>query len=177
MITFSKLPKPRPPITSRRQLLLQSSFNSSQDSGGDRDHAWPPSQAPRRPGARNTRAARRTHTPCVHGIFAVTSSREQHAYMTDRRQEKKQDELVVVDVEEEEDEEERDEAVVMMHNTMRYGSQKIRDADTRVRHVSSRINEGCAHSPSPLPPFLSFHHPRFRVFSSQEKFVAKVSVR
>lgn len=28
------------------------------------------------------------------------------------------------------------------HNTMRYGTQKIRDPDTRARHVSRRINEG-----------------------------------
>lgn len=40
----------------------------------------------------------------------------------------------------------------MMHDTMRHGSQKIRDADTRARHVSSWINEGCVHPAPPSSP-------------------------
>lgn len=54
----------------------------------------------------------------------------------------------------EEREKQKEKATVMMHNTMRYGSQKIRDADTRARHVSSRINEGCVHF-SPAPQYTS----------------------
>lgn len=49
----------------------------------------------------------------------------------------------------------------MMRNTMRYGSQKIRDADTRARHVSSRINEGCVHF-SLAPPSVFLSSPRER---------------
>lgn len=70
--------------------------------------------------------------------------------------------------EEEEKEERMKEAVV---HTMRYGSQKIRDEDTRARGTCRRrINEGaCVHSLLSL--FLLL------VFSTREKFVAKVSVR
>lgn len=46
---------------------------------------------------------------------------------------------------------------------MRYGTQKIRDPDTRARHVSRRINKGYVHSSLRLLVF----------FSAREKFVAE----
>ncbi|EGI69912.1 hypothetical protein G5I_01455 [Acromyrmex echinatior] len=52
-------------------------------------------------------------------VFAVTSSWEQHAHMTDGRRRGGS-------------------------GTMHYGSQKIRDPDMRARHVPRRINEGAA---------------------------------
>lgn len=113
----------------------------------------------RLPGDRaRTRAALYTHPVCVHGIFAVTSSREQHTRMTDGREEKKQETHWRRRSGGRRNEKQKEKATVMMHNTMRYGSQKIRDADTRARHVSSRINEGCVHfsrCPSVSMPPLS----------------------
>lgn len=111
----------------------------------------------RLPGDRaRTRAERSTHTAGVYTVYSRLPhhGNNMHTWRMDARR-RRSSTGAGAGGREGGGEEEEEKAVVMMHNTIRYGSQKIRDADTRARHVSSRINEGCLHSPPSPSPFSS----------------------
>lgn len=125
MITFAKLPKPRPPIfppieppSPRVHLTVDRILWWSYD------HAWPPSETPRRLARTAERAAPCVHVVCIprlphHGNN--THTRRINVAWKKRGAGGESGEVV---------------------GTMHYGSQKIRDPDMRAWHVSRQINEG-----------------------------------
>lgn len=132
MITFSKLPKPRPPIILPMGSSSQSSFNSSRDSAAivrSRVAFFGGSPETGTHGAAR-RGARRA-APCIHAVYIrgylIMGTTRTHDGWTWRRRSG----------------EGRGGGGSGAQHTMRYGSQKIREPDMRARHVARRINEGC----------------------------------
>lgn len=111
-LLFSQLPKPRPSIIHRLQAP-PSRVHLTVHRILQRSHAWPPSEAPRR---RDTRAAPMCTHACIRG-YLITRIKRTHTHDDFEKEDRR------------------------AYDTIRYGTQKIRDSDTRAWHVSRWINE------------------------------------